>query len=87
MTKEYKERYGIRWNARTSDEVIDVLEKARQNHTRLHLSLGYTKQDAGENPLGDKVLGLDWLDECDTRGYIGRSPLCQHELRPIVGRK
>ena len=73
MTQEYKIRDGTSWDARTSNEVIDVLEKARRNHTRLHLSLGYAKQDAGENSLGDQVLGLDWLDEHESCGYIGRS--------------
>lgn len=43
MTKQYKIRDGTSWDARTSDEVIDVLEKARRNHIRVHISLGYTE--------------------------------------------
>ena len=93
MIKEYKERYGIHWNARTSDKVIDVLETARRNRTRLCLSSGYTKQDAvaGENPLGDKVLGRDWLEERDTHGCISRStgsirvPLLIYNKRSLGG--
>ena len=84
MIKEYKIRDGTSWDARTSDEVIDVLEKARRNHTRLHLSSGYTEYHAAnwekaagsllmKEPLGAKVLGRDWLEENNTCGYIGRS--------------
>ena len=84
MIKEYKIRDGTSWDARTSDEVIDVLEKARRNHTRVHLSSGYTEYHAAnwekaagsllmEEPLGAKELGRDWLEEYDTCGYIGRS--------------
>ena len=84
MIKEYRIRDGTSWDARTSDEVIDVLEKARRNHTRVHLSSGYTEHHAAnrekaagsllmEEPLGAKVLGRDWLEEYDTCGYIGRS--------------
>ena len=102
MTKEYRERYGMQWDARTSDEVIDVLEKARRNHTRVHLSSGYTEHHAAnwekaagsvlmEEPLGAKELGRDWLEENDTRGYIGRStgsikvPLLINNKRSIGG--
>ena len=74
----------MQWDARTSYAVIEVLEKARRNHTRVQLSLGYTEHHAAnwekaagsllmEEPLGAKELGRDWLDEFDTRGYIGRS--------------
>ena len=66
MTKEYRERYGMQWDARTSDEVIDVLEKARQNHTRLCLSFGHLQQ-----VFSNMVIGLDWLEEYGSRGYIG----------------
>ena len=84
MTKEYRERYGMQWDARTSDAVIDVLEKARRNRTRVHISLGDTEPSA-------KALGHDWLEENDTRGYIGRStgsikvPLLINNKRSIGG--
>ena len=84
MTKEYKERHGMHWDARTWNYVIDVLETARQNHTRVHVSLGYTehhvvnwRNNPGtlfmEEPLGAKVVGRDWLEEFGSYGYIGRS--------------
>ena len=68
MKDHYKERHNMMWDPLTSDEMIDVLEKARQNNTRLHLSFGYTAVYA------DSVVGLDWLEECDNQGYIGQSP-------------
>jgi hypothetical protein len=62
--KNYKVINGTSYDARTSDEVIRVLEQARLNRTRLHVSLGHTD--------GDSV-GLDWLEEFESHGYIGRS--------------
>lgn len=41
--------------------MIRVLENARQNRTRLHIS------------LGDQQTGRDWLEEFETHGYVGRS--------------
>lgn len=55
---------GTNYDARTPDEVIRVLEQARLNRTRLHVSLGHTD--------GEKI-GLDWLEEFESHGYIGRS--------------
>ena len=60
----YKIINGTSYDARTPDEVIRVLETARQNRTRLHISLGETQ---GPNA------GLDWLEENDVYGYVGRS--------------
>jgi len=62
--KTYKTVNGTSYDARTPDEVIAVLEKARRERTRLHVSLGYT-----DGPM----VGLDWLEEFDSHGYIGRS--------------
>jgi hypothetical protein len=62
--KTYKLVNGTSYDARTPDEVIAILEKARQERIRLHVSLGYTD--------GERV-GLDWLEEFDSHGYIGRS--------------
>lgn len=62
--KTYKLVAGTSYDARTPDEVIRVLENARLNRTRLHISLGHTD--------GPKV-GLDWLEEFETHGYVGRS--------------
>lgn len=62
--KEYKIVNGTSYDSRTSATVIQVLESARGNRTRLHISLGETTgPDAGR----------DWLEEFDSYGYIGRS--------------
>ncbi len=52
---------GTSYDERTPTEVISVLEAARQNRTRLHVSFGNTET------------GEDWLEEFDAHGYIGRS--------------
>ena len=61
--KTYKVVNGTSYYIRTPDEVIRVLEHARLNRTRLHVSLGHTD--------GPKA-GLDWLEEFESHGYIGR---------------
>ncbi len=45
----------------TSNEVVNVLEDARINRKRLKIY------------FGDVKTGRDWMEECDTVGYIGRS--------------
>jgi len=62
--KNYRLQNGTSYDERTPDEVIRVLENARQSRTRLHISLGET-----EGP--DQ--GKDWLEEFETHGYVGRS--------------
>ncbi len=62
--KEYHTVNGTFYDSRTPEEVIRVLESARLNRTRLHISLGETE---GPNT------GRDWLEEFDIHGYIGRS--------------
>ena len=62
--KTYKTVNGTSYDERTPDEVIAVLESARQNRTRLHVSLGET-----EGPQA----GRDWLESSATQGYVGRS--------------
>jgi hypothetical protein len=64
--KTYKIVNGTSYDERTPDEVIQVLESARLNRTRLHISLGETDNDRGQ-------LGRDWLESFETHGYIGRS--------------
>lgn len=59
--KEYQVVNGTFYDSRTPLEVIQVLEKARMNRTRLHIS------------LGDVVTGRDWLEEFECFGFIGRS--------------
>lgn len=59
--KTYKLINGTSYHDETPDEVIRVLENARQSRTRLHIS------------LGDTGSGKDWLEEFETHGYVGRS--------------
>ena len=59
--KKYQVVNGTFYDLRTPHEVINVLEKARLNRTRLHIS------------LGDVGTGRDWLEEFECFGFIGRS--------------
>ena len=59
--KTYKHINGTSFDERTPNEVIRVLESARQNRTRLHIS------------LGDTSSGKDWLEEFESHGYVSRS--------------
>lgn len=59
--KTYKLINGTSFDERTPDEVIRVLESARQTRTRLHIS------------LGDQDSGKDWLEEFESHGYVRRS--------------
>jgi len=59
--KTYRIENGTSYDQRTPDEVVRVLENARLNRTRLHIS------------LGDTETGKDWLEEFETHGYVGRS--------------
>ncbi len=61
MKKEYQVINGTYYDSRTPIEVINVLEKARLNRTRLHIS------------LGDASTGRDWLEEFECFGFVGRS--------------
>ncbi len=59
--RAYKIVNGTSYDNRTPDRVMRVLEDARLNHMRLHISLGNTET------------GRDWLEEFESHGYIGRS--------------
>lgn len=82
--KEYKVVNETHYDKRTPDEVIRVLENARQGRYRLHISLGETDNENGQ-------LGRDWLEENMSFGYIGRStgtqkiPLLVHNTRSFGG--
>lgn len=58
---EYQVINGTSYHVETPAAVIEVLERARQNRTRIHVS------------YGDRTSGLDWLEEFDAHGYVGRS--------------
>ena len=80
--KQYKQINGTSYDARTPDEVIVVLENARLNRQRVHVSLGET-----EGPQA----GRDWMEEHTVHGFIGRStgsikiPLIVHNRRSLGG--
>jgi len=57
----YKTVNGTSYHVGTPDAVIAVLEEARLNRTRLHIS------------LGNSETGEDWLEEHDILGNISRS--------------
>lgn len=77
--KEYKTINGTSYDVRTPDEVVAILENARQTRTRLHVS------------LGDSESGRDWMEENMVHGVIGRStgsikiPLLIHNRRSLGG--
>ena len=77
--KEYKSINGTSYDVRTPNEVVAILENARQSRTRLHVS------------LGDSESGRDWLEENMVHGFIGRStgtikiPLLVHNRRSLGG--
>ncbi len=80
--KQSKQMNGTSYDVRTPNEVVRILGQARQNRTRLHVSLGET-----EGPES----GRDWLEENDVYGFIGRStgsvkiPLLIHNRRSLGG--
>ena len=59
--KNYQTINGTSYDERTPDQVVAVLESARRDRTRLHISLGDTES------------GKDWLEEFEAHGYVGRS--------------
>jgi len=58
---EYQIVNGTSYHVETPAAVIEVLERARQNRTRITIS------------YGDAATGKDWLEEFDIAGYVGRS--------------
>ena len=59
--KEYKEINGTSFDISTNQDVINVLERCRQNRTRIKLDYG--KVETGES----------WGEIFDVTGYVGRS--------------
>jgi len=76
---KYKVVNGTSYHVETSDEVIQCLEKCRQNGTRIVLDYGDTKT------------GKSWGEVYDVTGRIGRStgtskiPILLHNRRSIGG--
>jgi len=61
MQTKYKVVNGTSYQKETKDDVIEVLEDARQNRTRLHFE------------FGDPKTGKNWNEVNDCDGYVGRS--------------
>ena len=59
--KNYTVVNGTSYDTRTPHEVVRILEDARSNRTRLKLH------------FGDAESGVDWLEEHEIHGLIGRS--------------
>jgi hypothetical protein len=76
---EYKIFNGISYHEETSQKVIDALERARQNGTRIMID------------YGDVKTGDSWGEVCDIYGYVGMSngerkvPLLIHNSRSFGG--
>lgn len=58
---QYQIVNGTSYHIETPVAVVQVLERARQNRTRIHVS------------YGDATTGRDWLEEWDITGFVGRS--------------
>lgn len=75
----YKIVNGTAYHVQTPDEVINILERCRQNKTRIKIYLGNTET------------GEDWRETFDTTGTIGRSmgkiqvPILLHNSRSMGG--
>lgn len=59
----YKVVNGTAYHEETADEVVRILENARQSARGVLVRFCY----------GDTDTGRDWGETCDTTGYIGRS--------------
>lgn len=57
----YKEVNGTSYKVETPQQVIDILERSRQNRIKIRVF------------FGDKETGRDWMEEYDTMGIVGRS--------------
>ena len=77
--KKYKVVNGTSYNAETPDKIIEILERARQNNTRILLDYGNVET------------GQSWGEVYDIRGYVGRStgeikiPLLIYNQRSLGG--
>jgi len=72
-SSKYQIVNGTYYDARTAAEVVRVLEQVRLKHTRIRIHLGDTEGSGEPVSRVTKDLGLDWLDEFDCEGTIGRS--------------
>jgi len=79
MSKEYKVVNGTSYSVNTNDKVIEVLERCRNNRTRILID------------YGDVQTKESWNEVYDISGYVGRSngtykvPLLIHNSRSLGG--
>ena len=77
--KKYVEMNGTSYAIGTPDEVMNILECAREDRTRIVLD------------YGDPQTGVSWGEVYDIRGYVGRStgtvkiPLLVYNRRSMGG--
>jgi hypothetical protein len=69
-TSKYQVINGTYYAIGTPLKVVDVLERARQNKTRIVIDLGFTESNERSTP---ETLGQSWMETFDTTGYVGRS--------------
>lgn len=67
---DYKIINGTSYSKQTPDEIISILEDARQSRKRIRIF------------YGDPDTGRDWMESHDTCGFIGRS--CGNVKTPIM---
>lgn len=78
---KYKLKNGTAYHFDTPDEIVIILEEARQSNHSIRLRFCF----------GDTETGRDWEETCDTTGYIGRStgsikiPLLIHKITSSGG--
>lgn len=60
---KYQIKNGTAYHASTPQEIVTILEEARQSSRNVRLSFCF----------GDTDTGRDWEEVYDTTGYIGRS--------------
>ena len=77
--KSYKVVNGTSYDIDTPERVVNILESARKNMTRLIVD------------YGDTITGQSWGERYDIKGYIGRSagivkiPLLVYNSRSMGG--
>jgi hypothetical protein len=78
---KYKIKNGTAYHFDTPDEIVTILEEARQSNRSIRLRFCF----------GDVETGRDWGETYDTTGYIGRStgtikiPLLLKKITSLVG--
>lgn len=89
--KSYRVCDGTYYSPDTPDDVIRVIERARNSGQRIRIHHGYTTPKVGPCDTSVPPIGRDWLEENDVEGTVGRSmgpvkiPLLLHNSRSNAG--